>query len=57
MTYSLQEFQTVADTLDAGHVEPRAMITSRVSLDELPSAFEALRQPGPQVKMMVDPWA
>jgi len=55
MTYSLQEFQFVADTLDAGHVEPRAMITSRVSLDELPGAFETLRQPGPQVKMMVAP--
>ncbi len=57
MTYSMQEFQYVADTLGAGHVEPRAMITDRVSLDQLPDAFEALRKPTAQVKVMVDPWA
>jgi 2-desacetyl-2-hydroxyethyl bacteriochlorophyllide A dehydrogenase len=57
MTYSLTEFQAVADTLAAGHLEPRSMITQRVSLDALPDAFEALRKPGPQVKLMVDPWA
>lgn len=57
VTYSLQEFQHVADTFDAGHVEPRSMITDRLSLDELPAAFEALRQRSSQCKVMVDPWA
>lgn len=57
MTYSMQEFATVADTLGAGHVAPRAMITDRVSLDQLPGALENLRQPGPQVKVLVDPWS
>jgi (R,R)-butanediol dehydrogenase/meso-butanediol dehydrogenase/diacetyl reductase len=57
VTYSLQEFQHVADTFDAGHVEPRAMVTDRISLDQLPTAFEALRQRSTQCKVMVAPWA
>jgi threonine dehydrogenase-like Zn-dependent dehydrogenase len=57
VTYSMAEFTHVADTFDAGHVEPRSMITDRVSLDDLPAAFEALRQRSHQCKLMVDPWA
>ncbi|HSV35072.1 MAG TPA: alcohol dehydrogenase catalytic domain-containing protein [Ramlibacter sp.] len=57
VTYSMAEFAHVADTFDAGHVEPRAMITDRVSLQALPAAFEALRQRSHQCKLMVDPWA
>ncbi len=56
VVYSMQEFTTVADTFDAGHVEPRSMITDRVSLDQLPAAFEALRQRTHQCKVMVTPW-
>lgn len=56
VTYTLGEFEHVADTLDAGHVEPRAMITDTVPLDALPDAFEALRQRTHQCKVMVDPW-
>jgi threonine dehydrogenase-like Zn-dependent dehydrogenase len=43
--------------LDAGAIEPRSMITDRVSLAGLPAAFEALRQRTHQCKVMVDPWA
>src|SRR5581483_5234204 len=57
MVYSLAEFETVAATLDAGHVEPRAMVTDTVSHEQLPAAFEALRRPARQCKVMVDPWA
>ena len=56
MVYSLKEFQTVADALDAGHVEPRAMITDTVNYADLPDAFESLRKPVQQCKVMVDPW-
>lgn len=55
-TYSVQQFEHVARTFDAGHVEPRAMITDTVSLEQLPDAFEALRQRSNQCKVMVDPW-
>lgn len=53
---TLKEFQIVADTLAAGHVEPLAMVTDTVSLDELPRAFEALRSRSTQCKVLVDPW-
>jgi (R,R)-butanediol dehydrogenase/meso-butanediol dehydrogenase/diacetyl reductase len=57
MTYSLAEFEHVARVLDRGDVEPRTMITATVSLDDLPTAFEALRKRTHQCKVMVDPWA
>lgn len=55
--FNLQEFQTAIDVLDRGAVEPRTMITKTVSLAELPDAFEALRNPTNQCKVMIDPWA
>lgn len=54
---SLAQFLTVADTLSSGHVEPRLMVTDRVSLGELPQTFEALRSNSVQCKVLVDPWA
>lgn len=55
-TYSVQQFEHVARVLDAGHVEPRLLITDTVSLSSLPETFEALRQRTTQCKVMVDPW-
>lgn len=55
--YTLREFEIVADILDRGHVEPRAMVTDIISLQQLPDAFEALRHPTHQCKVMVNPWA
>jgi 2-desacetyl-2-hydroxyethyl bacteriochlorophyllide A dehydrogenase len=57
MAYTLQEFQYATDMLDAGHVEPRDMISDTVGLDAFPIAFEALRAGGSQTKLQVDPWA
>lgn len=56
MVYSLREFEAVADVFDAGHVEPRAMVSDTVSYAELPEAFESLRRPVDQCKVMIDPW-
>ena len=53
--YSKREFQVSIDAFEAGHAEPRSMITDRVSLDELPEAFEALRGRTTQCKVMVNP--
>lgn len=55
--FDLYEFETVADTLDRGASELRKMITHTVSLEEFPAAFEALRRPTVQCKVMIDPWA
>lgn len=56
MVYSVGEFQTVADSFDAGHVEPRAMITDTWGLEALPAKFEAMRSGTSDCKVMVNPW-
>ena len=56
LTYSRTDYETVVQALDSGAVAPRRMITDTVSLEALPEAFEALRQPTTQCKVMVDPW-
>jgi (R,R)-butanediol dehydrogenase/meso-butanediol dehydrogenase/diacetyl reductase len=53
--FSVRDFAVVAERLASGDVAPRAIITHRVGLTELPAAFEALRQPTTQCKVMVDP--
>ena len=55
--YDLREFQHCADMLDAGHVEPRMMISETIPLDALPGVFEGLRGGSNQTKVHVDPWA
>lgn len=56
MLYEQRDFHVSIDTLDAGHVEPRAMITDRISLGQTPHMFEALRQRTSQCKVLIDPW-
>jgi 2-desacetyl-2-hydroxyethyl bacteriochlorophyllide A dehydrogenase len=56
MIYSVAEFEAVAASFDAGHVEPRSMVTGTWSLDELPAGFEAMRERTTHCKAMVDPW-
>jgi 2-desacetyl-2-hydroxyethyl bacteriochlorophyllide A dehydrogenase len=57
LTYALTDFHRAVDALDAGHVEPRSMISRTVTLDELPAAFEALRAGSPHTKIQLDPWS
>lgn len=51
--YTREEFQYTIDMLDAGRIEALPMITDRIGLDALPEAFEALRKPAHQCKVMV----
>lgn len=53
--YGRPDWRLVLGMLDSGRIDPRPMITDIVSLDELPSAFEALRKPTTQIKVMVRP--
>jgi len=55
--YSLREFQHCADMLDAGHVEPRLMVSRTVGLDAFPDLLEQLRAGANETKVHVDPWA
>ena len=53
---SLEMFRHAAETLDRGIVDPLAMITDTISLDQLPSTFEALKKRTTQCKVLLDPW-
>jgi (R,R)-butanediol dehydrogenase/meso-butanediol dehydrogenase/diacetyl reductase len=51
--YGLRDFQYVADTMLSGRIDPKAIITSVISLAELPDVFEALRGPNEETKVQV----
>ena len=53
--YTLEEFRYIVDVMDAGHADPKHMITSVISLDELPGVFEDLRGPNQETKVHVAP--
>mgnify|MGYP002723423154 CR=1 FL=1 len=53
--YDRREYEIAVDALDAGHVQPRAMVTQVVSLDGAPSAFQALQSGAPQCKVQIAP--
>jgi (R,R)-butanediol dehydrogenase/meso-butanediol dehydrogenase/diacetyl reductase len=53
--YQDTDFTRVADALRAGMVNPVPMVTNRVTFSQLPDAFEALRHPDSQIKVMLTP--
>lgn len=48
-------FHYVADVMDAGHADPKMLISSVIALDELPATFERLRGPNTETKVQVAP--
>lgn len=54
MAYDLPEFASALRVLAEGEVQMTPMITDSVALDDLPSAFERLAQPGEQAKVLVE---
>lgn len=53
--YRRQDFAHVVEMLRQGRIDPRPLITDRVGLDTFPSAFEALKHPTTQCKVLVHP--
>ena len=53
--YRRGDFAYTLDMLRTGRIQPGAMITDVISLPELPAAFEALRRPSTQCKVIVRP--
>lgn len=51
--YSLKDFEFAADTMLAGTVDPKTLITSVVPLAELPATLELLRGPNHETKVQV----
>jgi len=54
-SYTYAENQFILEMMAAGRIDPTPMITHRVSLEELPEAFAALRRPTDQCKVVVVP--
>ncbi|NQZ95730.1 MAG: alcohol dehydrogenase catalytic domain-containing protein [Myxococcales bacterium] len=53
--YHRSDFETTIDALANERLPTREMITDRVALDAMPDAFEALKQPTTQCKVVVEP--
>ncbi len=53
--YVSKNWRLVLDLLHSGRIDPRPMITDVVPLDGLPQAFEALRKPTTQIKVLIAP--
>lgn len=51
--YSMREFHYIADQMDKGHVDPKAIISSTISLDRLPETMAMLRAPNEETKVHV----
>lgn len=56
VAYGHADFVQCVKTLDAGAVEPRALVGETISLSALPERFETLRSGSHAAKIMVDPW-
>ncbi len=54
-TYTKAENAFVIEMIAAGRIDPAPLLSHRVTLDELPAAFEALRSPTDQCKVIVTP--
>ena len=54
--FDMHEFAMAIEALDSGHVRPQGLISETISLAELPTAFEALRQRTTQCKVLVNPF-
>jgi len=52
--YRKQDFQLTLDMLAANRIAAAPMVTDRVDLAQLPEAFEALKQPTTQCKVMLE---
>jgi (R,R)-butanediol dehydrogenase/meso-butanediol dehydrogenase/diacetyl reductase len=51
--YALADFERAARELDAARTDPRMLITSKITLDDLPAAFQRLRGPHQETKVHV----
>jgi (R,R)-butanediol dehydrogenase/meso-butanediol dehydrogenase/diacetyl reductase len=52
IAYNRADYETVITMLAQGRIDGSPMITSEVSLDEMPAEFEALRTPSDQCKVL-----
>jgi threonine dehydrogenase-like Zn-dependent dehydrogenase len=51
--YSMTEFHYIADQMDKGHCDPKAIVTNEVALIDLPATMTKLRGPNEETKVHV----
>ena len=51
--YSMKEFHYIADQMDKGHVDPKAIITNDIPLADISTMFDVLRGPNEETKVHV----
>lgn len=51
--YTMADFHHVADQMDKGHVDPKLLVTSTVSLTDLPAAMDMLRGENAETKVHI----
>ena len=51
--YSMKEFTYIADQMDKGHVDPKAIISNAIALDQLPAMMATLRGTNEETKVHV----
>jgi L-iditol 2-dehydrogenase len=51
--YSMKEFHYIADQMDKGHCDPKAIISNTIPLADLPAMFGTLRGPNEETKVHV----
>ncbi len=54
LAFSPEEFRMTAEMMLAGTIDPKIMVTSTITLDDLPATFEALRKPNNQTKVHIE---
>ena len=53
--YRKQDFEMTVDMLGRGRIDAASMVTDSVGFDAFPEAFERLKNPGGQVKVILEP--
>jgi len=53
--YRRRDFDIVLDLLGRGRIDASALVTDHVGIDAFPAAFEALKTPSDQIKVMLAP--
>lgn len=53
--YSKGDYENILNLIAQGRIDPTPLISHVVGLDGVPEAFEALRNPNDQIKVLIDP--
>jgi threonine dehydrogenase-like Zn-dependent dehydrogenase len=53
--YTKRDFLYIADQMDKGHTDPKAIVTSEALLSDLPDIFDKLRGPNEETKVHIRP--